>query len=147
MAYYDPAACCGEAISALIAAIGADRARALRQCLQPLDLGPRQYAVMRAVAAEQGRSQQAIGQALDIPASRIVMLVDSLQERGLLERYPNPTDRRAHALRLTRAGQRLLTRARPVAERHERCIGASLTDRERAQLVRLLARVAGEDER
>ncbi|MGH2879628.1 MAG: MarR family transcriptional regulator [Solirubrobacteraceae bacterium] len=55
-----------------------------------------------------GASQQAIGERLQIPPSRMVAFVDALEQRGLLERRANPEDRRARALYLTDEGRELL---------------------------------------
>jgi DNA-binding MarR family transcriptional regulator len=62
------------------------------------------------VAASEGLTQQACGVALQVPASRMVALVDDLEERGLIERRTNPSDRRARALHVTPAGRRLVTK-------------------------------------
>ena len=53
---------------------------------------------MRFVAASEGQSQQALAERLGIPPSRMVALVDQLEEMGLLERRPDPEDRRVRGL-------------------------------------------------
>ena len=109
--------------------------------LAPLEILPRDFALLRAVGAAEGQSQQAIGERLRLPASRMVAFLDSLEERGLLERRPHPTDRRARALHLTEAGRGLLAEAYAAALDFERdlCAGLSATERER--LLELLGTV------
>src|SRR5581483_9559031 len=85
--------------------------RRFHTTLEPLSLEPREFALLRAVAPAEGASQQAIGERLQIPASRMVAFVDALEARGLLERRPNPNDRRARALYLTDDGRALLASA------------------------------------
>jgi len=126
----------------MVARVGHLAGRAFQRRLQPLGLEPRQYRLMRSVGAEGGRSQQAVARNLRIPASRMVGLVDDLEARGLLERFPNPSDRRAHALRLTAAGRSLLGVARPLAEAYEAQLSAPFDQAERALLMELLGRFA-----
>jgi DNA-binding MarR family transcriptional regulator len=116
-------------------------ARLFRQILAPLELEPREFALLRAVGALEGQSQQAIGERLQIPASRMVAFVDALEARGLLERRQNPLDRRARALHLTEKGDSLLANAFALAAAHERELCAPLSDEEREQLLDLLQRV------
>jgi DNA-binding MarR family transcriptional regulator len=110
--------------------------------LAPLALEPRQFALLRRVALHEGGSQQAMGERLGIPPSRMVALVDELECRKLLERQPSPSDRRAHALHLTPAGKRLLAKATEVAASYEREITQDFDDDERDLLLAQLDRVA-----
>jgi DNA-binding MarR family transcriptional regulator len=116
-------------------------ARRFRELLAPLELEPREFALLRAVSASEGESQQAIGERLQIPPSRMVAFVDALEGRRLLERRLNPQDRRARALHLTDDGRELLARAFEVAVAHERDLCADLEEDEREQLLDLLQRV------
>jgi DNA-binding MarR family transcriptional regulator len=116
-------------------------ARQFREALAPLELEPREFALLRSVATSEGVTQQAIGERMGVAPSRMVAFVDSLEQRGLLERRQNPDDRRARALFLTPAGRELLERAFAVAIGHERRLSGELTDDEREQLLDLLARV------
>lgn len=114
----------------------------LHRALEPLGLEPRQYVLLRRVAAEEGCTQQAVSGALQIPPSRMVAIVDALEERGLIRRVPNPTDRRAHGLRLTPAGRRLLAKAGPLVEAYDSLVAHPLDESERAHLAALLQRIA-----
>lgn len=124
-----------------VSTLGFEVARRFRETLQPLDIEPRDFALLRAVASAEGRSQQAVGESLRIAPSRMVAFVDMLQSRGLLERRLNADDRRTRALYLTGAGRDLLAKAFTVAQAGEQHLCAELTDDERTQLLELLARV------
>jgi DNA-binding MarR family transcriptional regulator len=126
----------------LMAQAGRQAGRELHRALEPVGLDPRQFVLLRRVAAAEGCTQQAVGGALQIPPSRMVALVDALEERGLIRRVPNPTDRRAHGLRLTPAGRRLLAKAGPLVEAFESIVAQPLNDKERAHLAALLQRIA-----
>jgi DNA-binding MarR family transcriptional regulator len=116
-------------------------ARGFRETLAPLALEPREFTLLRAVAACEGSSQQAIGASMQVPASRMVALVDALEERGLIERRANPDDRRARALHLTARGRKLLEHAFALAAGYERELCADLSKKQREQLLDLLAPV------
>jgi DNA-binding MarR family transcriptional regulator len=110
--------------------------------LAPLGLEPRDFGLLRAIGAAEGESQHAIAVRLQIPASRMVAFLDSLERRGLLERRSHPTDRRARALHLTPGGHDLLGRAFEVAAGYERELCAGLDVRERELLLEMLGQVA-----
>src|SRR5215207_4362801 len=79
----------------LLSQVGFHSSRLWKDRLAPLGVDPRQVVLLRVVAAAEGRVQQAVGKAMQIPASRVVALVDELERRGLLERRRGGTDRRA----------------------------------------------------
>jgi DNA-binding MarR family transcriptional regulator len=128
----------------LLSQLGFIASRRFHTVMAAMDLEPRQFLLLRFLAGDEGRSQQALGERLRIPASRMVAIVDSLEERGLVERRLNPSDRRTRALYLTAAGRRMLTRAMRLATEYEGTLGTSLKADERRQLVRLLQRLAAE---
>jgi DNA-binding MarR family transcriptional regulator len=133
-----------DVLSYLLSQLGFVSSRRFHAALAPLGIEPRHFLLLRFVAREEGRSQQALGEMLRIPPSRMVAIVDQLEQRGLLERRPNATDRRARALHITPAGRRLMGQAAQIAIAHDRSVGTSLTDDERRQLVALLRKLAAE---
>lgn len=130
-----------RSVSFTISSIGYAIARRFNERLAPLGLHPRDYALLHSVATTEGVTQQAIAERMRVPASRMVAFVDSLEQRGLLERRPNPNDRRARALFLTPEGRELLTRAFAVPTEQEQLLTSELSDDERNQLLNLLSRV------
>jgi DNA-binding MarR family transcriptional regulator len=107
-------------------------------------LEQRQAGMLLRLAANQGRSQQAIAEMIGVNATRMVFLVDELEKLGLVERRRNPADRRSHALYLTSTGTAIVDRVRAIAAEHEAALSAGLTAREREQLIGLLRRIAAE---
>jgi DNA-binding MarR family transcriptional regulator len=116
--------------------------RRFHEILDPLGLEPRDFALLRAVRAAEGLSQQALAERMRILPSRMVAFIDVLEERGWLERRQRSEDRRLRALYLTGAGHELLGRAFALAVAHERDLCADLSEQEREQLLALLQRVA-----
>jgi len=124
-----------------ISTTGYALARLFHQVMAPIGLEPREFALLRSVAASEGVTQQAIAEQMGVAPSRMVAFVDALEERGLLERRQNPDDRRARALFLTQSGRELLDQAFATAVEHERRLTSDLTPDEREQLLELLSRV------
>jgi DNA-binding MarR family transcriptional regulator len=65
------------------------------------------YIVLTALAEQPVRTQAALAQAINADKSRIIGVLDQLQQRGLITRRPDTSDRRVHLLSLTPAGERL----------------------------------------
>jgi MarR family transcriptional regulator, transcriptional regulator for hemolysin len=57
---------------------------------------------------QEGLSQVDLAEVLELQPISLVRLLDRLVEHGLLERRPDPKDRRANRLFLTAAGRRLV---------------------------------------
>jgi DNA-binding MarR family transcriptional regulator len=74
--------------------------------------------------------------------SRLVALVDELQERRLVTRVENARDRRTYSLVLTAEGRELLERIGRVAREHQESLLTSLSAEERDHLAVLLRRIA-----
>jgi DNA-binding MarR family transcriptional regulator len=131
----------GQSVGFTISTTGYALASAFRELLEPLGLEPKVFALLASVSSSEGVTQQAIAERMQVAPSRMVAFIDSLEERGLLERRQNPNDRRARALYLTPAGRELLGRAFAVANQHEQRLISDLNERERQQLLELLSRV------
>ncbi len=67
-------------------------------------------------------------------------LLDRLERRGLTRRLASPTDRRSHALELTREGRNTLRRAKMLAARHEARLADRLGAEQRRAMLEILRR-------
>ena len=122
--------------------LGGLAAQRFAERLAPTGLTPAHAGLLRAVAADEGRSQQALAEQLGVMPSRLVALVDELERDGVLERRRNPRDRRHHALHLTDTGRVRLRELGRIAREHGAEFLTPLDDAERATLGDLLARLA-----
>jgi MarR family transcriptional regulator, organic hydroperoxide resistance regulator len=93
-------------------------------------------------ALDEPVSMSGLAERLGIDASYVTAIADQLEERGLIERQPHPTDRRIKSLALTGEGRRLreqilgdLWSTVPILDR--------LTVSERRELRRLLGKSVG----
>jgi MarR family transcriptional regulator, lower aerobic nicotinate degradation pathway regulator len=100
------------------------------------------YSVL-AILAEGARETQAtIADALAVDPSRLVALLDSLEERGLIARQRDPHDRRRHVVSITAAGKRKLQRLRSIAAELEDEFFAPFDAEDRETFHRLLTQLA-----
>jgi DNA-binding MarR family transcriptional regulator len=132
-----------RSVGFMLSTLGYAVSRRFHQVLEPLELEPSQFAVLRTVGFNQGQSQHALADNLHISPSHMVAIVDELERRGLVERRPQPGDRRVRTLHLTSVGEKLLAQAFTVAKEFEKLLTKPLDAKERAQLLDLLERIAG----
>jgi DNA-binding MarR family transcriptional regulator len=130
------------AVAFLLAQVGAGAARQFAKALEPLQFAPSDAGILRLLARSAGISQQDLARQLDMHASRLVGLIDALEQRGLVAREPNPADRRVYSLRLTEAGQEALASIGAAARTHNEAICAGLAETEREQLGVALEKIA-----
>jgi DNA-binding MarR family transcriptional regulator len=78
-----------------------------RPILAAHDLSMWGYIVLSALRDEPVRAQAALARAIGADKTRLIPVLDELQQRGLIDRTPDPVDRRVHLLTLTAAGRRL----------------------------------------
>jgi DNA-binding MarR family transcriptional regulator len=129
-------------VAFLLAQIGHHAAAMFAEQMELVDLTPPHAGILRAIAEEPGRSQQALSAQLGLLPSRVVAYVDELEDRGYVERRRNPGDRRLHALYLTASGKKLMQKISDLVRQHERRLTAGLDAEQRATLRNLLAIVA-----
>jgi len=110
--------------------------------LAEFGLTVRSYSVLE-LAADGGRtSQREIAEFLRLDPSQVVALVDRLQKSGLVEREPDPRDRRANVIVATPTGMQTLGAARGQVRTASQALYGDLTESERATFTELLRRAA-----
>jgi DNA-binding MarR family transcriptional regulator len=90
-------------------------AKQVEVALVPLDLSLPQYRVL-ALLGEGSTASGVLARRLAVSPPSVTAVVDGLVGRGLVERRPDPEDRRRLTLLLTRAGAKLLALADAAAE-------------------------------
>jgi DNA-binding MarR family transcriptional regulator len=134
-----------SAVGFLLSWNGQRAAHGFMAALEPLELRPPHFGVMKLIEAHPGRTQQELVTGSLIDASSMVAVIDELEDRGLAKRRSHPSDRRKHAVHLTAKGKRTLGRAQDVADGYAEQLLGPLDDRERDQLKGLLRKLAGLD--
>jgi MarR family transcriptional regulator, temperature-dependent positive regulator of motility len=102
------------------------------------DLTPVQYAALATIKTNPGIDQITLAGLIAYDRTTITGVVDRLVQKGLLLRRASSRDRRARELELTEAGRRTLRAITPAVEEAQRSLVRGLTDKETAELMRLL---------
>ncbi|MCV7445692.1 MarR family transcriptional regulator [Mycobacterium paraense] len=131
-----------ERIPFLLAQLGSYISSDFQRRLAPIGADPRTYAVLVALASDDGQSQRQLSERLGIHRNAMVTVIDNLEQQGLAKRLPHPDDRRAVAVTLTAKARRLLPALHEQGRSIEDQITAPLSAKESATLRRLLQRVA-----
>ncbi|PVY60427.1 MarR family transcriptional regulator [Pusillimonas noertemannii] len=106
---------------------------------EPFGITPVQFAALQSVLANPDIDQRTLAGAIGQDASTTTGVVNRLEGRGLLQRRPSPTDRRAFCLTITEQGRELLQAATPAVLRSQELLLEPLPEHERAEFMRLIA--------
>ena len=101
-----------------------------------------QHGVLCSLAESQAETQAQIADALGYDRSWLVGLLDELEEEGLIERKPDPADRRRNVVKLKPEGEARLLELREISKQVEDEFLSPLSKTERQQLHDLLQKLA-----
>lgn len=104
------------------------------------------YVVLDALADQPTRSQAALAEAVHTDKTRLIPVLDELQDQGLIERAPDPADRRVHILGLTPAGRKLRVKVQKLIQANERRLLNRLDEVTRAAFLEALATLSTDPE-
>lgn len=108
----------------------------------PDAVSQRQYAVLAAVAADEGLTQSTLVKVTGIDRSTLAELVARMIGKGLLERERSAADARAKAVRLTEAGRIAMEAAAPRAAEADAALLKLLPSGKRNPFLSALSRIA-----
>jgi DNA-binding HxlR family transcriptional regulator len=86
----------------LLAQLGAHAAQRFAKRIAPLGILPPHAGILHAIASGSIRNQRELARHLGVQPSRLVLLLDELSDKGLVERQRSASDRRNYELALTR---------------------------------------------
>jgi DNA-binding MarR family transcriptional regulator len=104
----------------------------------PWDLSPHQVRALRVVARHERIRPGELAAHLRVAPRSVTDVVDALEERGLVTRAPDPSDRRATVVTLTASGTQLVRETDAARREDADAYFARLSDRDRATLRRIL---------
>ena len=108
----------------------------------PHGLRPVEYTVLQLIAENPATSPVKLAKVLSVTKPNMTMWVERLVGRGLVQRSPSSSDKRAQELRTSDEGQALAARATALLRDSEKAVLAALSAGERAILSELLHKVA-----
>ena len=96
------------------------------------------YSVLTALDDTPVRTQAALAEAIGADKSRIIGTLDELQQSGLIERTPDPADRRVRLLSITPQGRRVRRTVRKEIQAQEEQVLTALAPADRKTFIRIL---------
>lgn len=109
----------------------------------PLDLRTVEFSLLMLLRANDGCAPKQLAGALALSAPHLTVLLDRLEDRGLLARTDSAVDRRAREVRLTADGRALAESAAEAAQTMEHRLLQRLSPAEGAMLFELLRKLQG----
>jgi len=100
-----------------------------------------QWQVLSMLNRNEGITQGALAELLDVEPISMGRMVDRLEAAGMLERRPHPSDRRAWCLHLLPAARPALDALKDLGATTRAELLAGLTEDEHREAMRLLARM------
>ena len=109
-------------------------------------LKPHHAGILRMLGFNPGLTQQRLSQILSVFASQLVVCLDFLETRQLVERKDNPNDRRQYNVFLTHAGEEVLANIGELTNQLESQLFKALSKTEVEVLRALLERILAEQQ-
>lgn len=131
----------------LVTALAGRLRSAWRDGLAPWGLSPHQGRALLVIALREDLRPGELASRLRISPRSVTEVVDSLVDAGLVERRPDPKDRRATTLHLTGEGSRLVDEVQASRSQVADQLFDTLSERDRAQFYRTLRKLTGDDPR
>jgi DNA-binding MarR family transcriptional regulator len=122
----------------LLMRVARTQRRRFRDVLAPWDLSPHQARALFVVCQGDGVRLSDLAERLRIAPRSATEVADGLQERGLVERSPDPGDRRAVLLRPTDDGRRVHEEIGAARTADSAALYARLSEDDRDTLARIL---------
>jgi DNA-binding MarR family transcriptional regulator len=124
-----------EAVRALVMA-GKRLGQLLEASLEEAGISHGQFKALMCIKnyGVSGTQMHAIAGYLGVTPRNVTGLVDGLETAGLVERVPDPADRRATIVRMTPEGESMAARGRRISDAIMKRVTGILTDEEQLQL-------------
>ena len=136
----DPAG--DETLSEAFWSVARQLREASREALAPWDITPANLRALRALGHHGAMRLSELSEHLHIAPRSATEVVDALESRGLVERHPDPADRRATLVGVTEHGAGVLDAIRAARGTEAERVFDRLSQTDRAHLARILRKLS-----
>ena len=136
-----PAAAGDESLSEAFWSVARQLRHTSQETLAPWDITPSHLRALRVLMRHGAMRLSALSDHLHIAARSATEVVDALETRGLVERRPDPGDRRATLVEVTEHGASVLNAIRAVSGTAAERAFDRLSQADRAHLARILRKL------
>ena len=105
------------------------------------DLRKVDYSLLMLLWSNESLAPKQLVPLLALTPPKLTMVLDRLQQRGLIRRQTDPLDRRSQRVSLSAEGRRLARRLAPAAQAMEEELDTQLSPTQRQQLIMLLEKL------
>jgi DNA-binding MarR family transcriptional regulator len=130
-----------ESLSEAFWGVARQLRRLTRETLEPWEISPSQSRALRVLMHHGVMRLSELSDHLHIAPRSTTEVVDGLQERGLVERRPDPNDRRATLVALTSEGRSVGAAIQSARSAEAERLFGGLSESDRAHLARILGKL------
>lgn len=131
----------GKALAIVMHDVSRLLRRRVDRAAQTIGLTSAQWRVLAYLARAEGSNQASLADHMDMEPITLSRHLDRMETAGMLERRPDPNDRRAHRLYLTDSGRKLIESFRSVTVEVMKDFTEGVSDEEIAIATDILARM------
>lgn len=117
-------------------------AKALDATLAPFGITSSQWNALQQLEEHGAMTQRELSELLNKEQATVARLIDRLVKRGLVERAPHPTDRRANIVENTEQASELLVEAQSAVVASADAIASGVSDADLAKFFEILDRIS-----
>jgi len=111
------------------------------EALKPYGLIGKHWGILSVLREKGTLTQHDIGKCIHMDRSTMVTMIDDLEKAGLVERRPNPSDRRAYSVLMTEKGKNLLPECTRLGVAAEKKFLSVLSSKEQKELAVMLKKL------
>ena len=130
-----------ESLSEAFSSVARQLRHLSQEVLAPWDITPSHLRALRVLGRHGAMHMSRLSEHLHIAARAATEVVDALESRGLVERRPDPADRRATLVELTSQGSGVLDAIRAARGTEAERVFDRLSPADRTSLARILRRL------
>jgi DNA-binding MarR family transcriptional regulator len=132
-----------DSIGTMVAQVARLMRRSFDERARSIGVTRPQWQVLSLLARHEGINQGGLAEILEVEPITLGRMIDRLQDAALVQRRPDPADRRAWRLFLTEKGNELIDQMRPLASETLETALDGIGAEQRDELMAVLDRMRG----